>query len=114
MRAIAARRSRLCVSASSTSAVSVGSLKSVHQRSSAGSMAVPAGRSSAGGAVGVVVQPAAMKATNASAMAGLRMFVSVRGKRRMVIRRVRLEVRDVMQMPDLVEKLVVAPPLDEL
>ena len=48
-----------------------------------------------GGAVGVVVQAAAMRPTSASAIAGLRMFVSVRGKRR-VAGRVRLEVRHIV------------------
>src|SRR5438309_126418 len=65
-RAIAAAKSRLLASASSTSLSSVGSLNVVHQLVSGGALSTVAGRSSFGGAVGVVAQPKSAMASAAT------------------------------------------------
>ena len=84
-RVIAAARSRLCASASSTSLSSVGSPNAVHQCSSCRSPAVAAGRSSSGGGGGVLAQPA----TNAASAIAQKRFTHDRllsGMRRMARR----------------------------
>src|SRR5690348_3356067 len=137
MRAIAACRSRLFASASSISAVSAGSLNSVHQCESSRWSTVAAGSSTAGGAVGVVVQPA-IDAAIAKMSSALRdpaapsegrdsaraggseqrergntlILISVCRHRRMA-RRLRHVVRCRARMLDLAQQLIVAAPLDE-